>query len=336
MGNDLLAILKFRNLALHERLSGYTHKQLALAVGCSSQAVSNLLTLRSKARWPKSGDFKPTALQISAFFNVPPNELFPESLDALTIPRKIEKTFASEDFVCLGAAKSIPMLPDWMEERIDSANLKNEVASVLKTLTARERRVLSKRFGLDDGDAMSLEQIAQSEPAAYWDGQRGKYAVGKERIRQIESKALRKMRHPKRASHLRPYLFRNERLELNPKFELNTSLLAEFVCPSCHLVYSLKDLSFRNFVTISCHCKAQLHRISDGEMRKLGETGNFYFTYLVKPDYCQICMHHKTRHFAGSDRLSNDGYKIMPTCSICGDEHEFKSAFTGSNLRPYR
>jgi RNA polymerase primary sigma factor len=66
-------------------------------------------------------------------------------------------------------------------------NLKEQMASMLKTLTTREERIIKMRFGLDDGNEHTLEEVGQS------------FAVTRERIRQIEAKALRKLRHPSRS-----------------------------------------------------------------------------------------------------------------------------------------
>ncbi len=73
-------------------------------------------------------------------------------------------------------------------------NLKNHMASVLKTLTPREEQIIKMRFGLEDGSEHTLEEVGQT------------FAVTRERIRQIESMALRKLRHPKRSHKLRSFL----------------------------------------------------------------------------------------------------------------------------------
>ena len=72
--------------------------------------------------------------------------------------------------------------------------LKEELAHVLKTLTPREERVLSMRFGLTDGHPHTLEEVGKE------------FNVTRERIRQIEAKALRKLRHPTRSKKLRDYV----------------------------------------------------------------------------------------------------------------------------------
>jgi RNA polymerase primary sigma factor len=72
--------------------------------------------------------------------------------------------------------------------------LKDHIGDVLHTLNAREKRVLELRFGLKDGRTRTLEEVGKE------------FGVTRERIRQIEAKALRKLRHPSRSKKLRDYL----------------------------------------------------------------------------------------------------------------------------------
>ncbi len=72
--------------------------------------------------------------------------------------------------------------------------LKEAVEAVLSTLSDREHRILERRFGLDGGCPRTLEEVGQE------------FGVTRERIRQIEAKALRKLRHPSRAQVLKDYL----------------------------------------------------------------------------------------------------------------------------------
>jgi RNA polymerase primary sigma factor len=72
-------------------------------------------------------------------------------------------------------------------------NRKERMAAVLKTLTSREETIIRMRFGLDDDTERTLEEVGRT------------FAVTRERIRQIEAKALRKLRHPLRSSHLRVF-----------------------------------------------------------------------------------------------------------------------------------
>ena len=73
-------------------------------------------------------------------------------------------------------------------------NLKEQTRGVLKTLTPREELVLKMRFGVGEGSEHTLEEVGRS------------FNVTRERIRQIESKALRKLRHPSRSRKLKAFL----------------------------------------------------------------------------------------------------------------------------------
>ncbi len=79
-------------------------------------------------------------------------------------------------------------------EAVINLNLRDQTSQVLKTLTPREEKVIKMRFGLDDGNEHTLEELGQ------------RFAVTRERIRQIEAKALRKLRHPSRSRHLRAFV----------------------------------------------------------------------------------------------------------------------------------
>ena len=80
------------------------------------------------------------------------------------------------------------------DEAATRALLKEQVGAVLDSLTGRERRILQLRFGLEDGRARTLEEVGTE------------FHMNRERIRQIEAKALRKLRHPSRSRKLRGYL----------------------------------------------------------------------------------------------------------------------------------
>jgi RNA polymerase primary sigma factor len=79
-------------------------------------------------------------------------------------------------------------------EAVINLNLKEQTEAVLKTLTPREEKVIKMRFGVGDGSEHTLEEVGQS------------FAVTRERIRQIEAKALRKLRHPSRSRKLKAFL----------------------------------------------------------------------------------------------------------------------------------
>lgn len=83
-------------------------------------------------------------------------------------------------------------------EAMIRVNLKEQTTSILRTLNPREERIIRMRFGLEDGSEHTLEEVGQ------------KFQVTRERIRQIEAKALRKLRHPSRSRRLRSFLDRED------------------------------------------------------------------------------------------------------------------------------
>jgi RNA polymerase primary sigma factor len=93
-------------------------------------------------------------------------------------------------------------LGDFIEDRTtlppaDAASrqlLKEQIDAVLSSLSPREQRVLQLRFGLEDGRSRTMEEVGKE------------FNVTRERIRQIEAKALRKLRHPSRSRRLKDYL----------------------------------------------------------------------------------------------------------------------------------
>jgi RNA polymerase primary sigma factor len=79
-------------------------------------------------------------------------------------------------------------------EAVINVNLKERTEHVLRTLSPREEKIIKMRFGLEDGSEHTLEEVGLE------------FAVTRERIRQIEAKALRKLRHPSRSRKLRSFL----------------------------------------------------------------------------------------------------------------------------------
>ena len=79
-------------------------------------------------------------------------------------------------------------------DRVSTTMLKETLLVVLNSLTPREEKVLRLRYGVDDGRPRTLEEVGRE------------FNVTRERIRQIEAKALRKLRHPSRSKHLRDFL----------------------------------------------------------------------------------------------------------------------------------
>ncbi len=134
----------------------------------------------------------PTSDEIAKEMGLPPDKVR-EIIKISQEPVSLETPIGEEEDSHLG---------DFIEDQkalapADAAShqlLKEQVEDVLDSLTQRERRVLQLRFGLDDGRSRTLEEVGRE------------FGVTRERIRQIEAKALRKLRHPSRSKKLKDYL----------------------------------------------------------------------------------------------------------------------------------
>jgi RNA polymerase primary sigma factor len=135
---------------------------------------------------------EPTSEEIAQRMDIPVSKVR-KVLKIAQEPISLETPIGEEEDSHLG---------DFIEDRnvvspadaVINLNLKEQTDSVLKTLTPREEKVIKMRFGVGDGSEHTLEEVGQN------------FAVTRERIRQIEAKALRKLRHPSRSRKLRAFL----------------------------------------------------------------------------------------------------------------------------------
>src|SRR5215475_9836998 len=135
---------------------------------------------------------EPTSEEIAKRMDIPASKVR-QVLKIAQQPLSLETPIGEEEDSHLG---------DFIEDRnvvspseaVININLKEQTEALLKTLTPREEKVIKMRFGLGDGSEHTLEEVGQS------------FAVTRERIRQIEAKALRKLRHPSRSRKLRAFL----------------------------------------------------------------------------------------------------------------------------------
>ncbi len=114
-----------------------------------------------------------------------------EIIKVSQVPTSLEKPVGEEEDSRLG--DFIPDETASPDQQASAALLKEHIAEVFSTLTPREAKVLEYRFGLEDGKQRTLEEVGKE------------FGVTRERIRQIEAKAIRKLRHPSRAKKLRDY-----------------------------------------------------------------------------------------------------------------------------------
>ncbi len=148
--------------------------------------------LRISRRLAQEYGREPNAKEIGSRMDLPPSKVR-EIVKVAQLPVSLEAPIGEEEDSHLG---------DFIEDRnalppVDAASkqlLKEQIEEVLSCLTPREQRVLRLRFGLEDGRSRTLEEVGQE------------FNVTRERIRQIEAKALRKLRHPSRSRRLKDYL----------------------------------------------------------------------------------------------------------------------------------
>ncbi|NQT31850.1 MAG: RNA polymerase sigma factor RpoD [Deltaproteobacteria bacterium] len=148
--------------------------------------------LRVSRRLAQEYGREPTAKEIGREMEMPPEKVG-EIVKVSQLPVSLESPMGEEEDSHLG---------DFIEDRnalppADAASrqlLKEQIDSVLSSLSPREQRVLQLRFGLEDGRSRTLEEVGKE------------FNVTRERIRQIEAKALRKLRHPSRSRRLKDYL----------------------------------------------------------------------------------------------------------------------------------
>ena len=135
---------------------------------------------------------KPTPEEIAAELNLEPRKV-QWMLKVSWRPLSLERPVGEEEDTELGAFIEDDTTPTPTQSAYQHL-LKEKVEEVLATLTPREARILRLRFGLQNGRSYTLEEVGQ------------KFGLTRERIRQIEGKALRRLRHPRRSRQLRDYL----------------------------------------------------------------------------------------------------------------------------------
>ena len=148
--------------------------------------------IQCKERLTAQKNREPTVEEIAAALDMEPDKVR-ELLQLSQEPISLETPVGEEEDA---------HLEDFIQDEdagvpVDEAGrqlLRRELLHVLKSLTPREERVITLRFGLEDGRARTLEELGKE------------FNVTRERVRQIEAKALRKLRHPSRAKLLRDYL----------------------------------------------------------------------------------------------------------------------------------
>jgi RNA polymerase sigma factor (sigma-70 family) len=214
---DLRVFLKFKNARLLDAIAlkfgeEYPIYKAAEQMGVGFVYLSSLLNLRASPFTSAPGErkgahsgvyfeghyFSHRAMRVADALKCAPTDIFSPSLYQLRIPKKIFRDMDSVQMLSLQEARSQGLLTcESYEQDFEAFSLRDDVENVLKTLTPREEKIIRARFGI-------------GEPAKTYEEVGGNIGVGRERIRQIEMKAIRKMRHPERSRILKPYFKEKE------------------------------------------------------------------------------------------------------------------------------
>lgn len=204
---------KFKNARLHQAISeaslpvkdynriwasGKKIKSFCDMHGLPLQAVYSLLNLRMKPVALYGGRQKkpkprPLCVRLAAILNADLAWLFPQELYEIEWPHVLIREINPKRFVSLARAGDALGLPSTQDDEITQRECRETLKQSLETLTPREAKVLAMRFGLD-GEEKTLRDTSEF------------FKVTPARIREIEAKALRKMRHPIRSRRLKPFI----------------------------------------------------------------------------------------------------------------------------------
>jgi RNA polymerase sigma factor (sigma-70 family) len=213
----LVGRIKHGDFARAMRERGWTQADLARYMNWTPSKTSAVCNLSNVPR-----EFTEDELaKLLALTGKLPDELWPDwsrTRDFLSIPKHIVME-RDVDHALLAEAGAFPKQLPPPDELFHQSEIASVVSGVLGTLTPRERLVINQRFGLDGEPPTTLQDVGDN------------LGVGVERVRQIEAKALRKLRHPKRAKQL------YQLADPQPCTECNEPLtywsLASGVCDTC-------------------------------------------------------------------------------------------------------
>jgi RNA polymerase sigma factor (sigma-70 family) len=175
------------------RLGTSQLQSLARDIGLTAQEISSFVALR-KAPINQDGEFCPNAKKIMEALGAAPSDLWTTEQLNMKLKRNTTQDLFSAPTIQAILGGNVAQLEGSVyeesekpEEVLNKKELKAELEKVLDTLTPRETKILQLRFGLDECGEHTLEEIGDM------------LYIGKERVRQIEAKALRKMRDPSRS-----------------------------------------------------------------------------------------------------------------------------------------
>ena len=204
---DLRVELKFKNARLIHLIEDYfgpnasVKHTVSVAIGCGYPLLLEYISLRQTpyAQGVRNSieyqgiRFKPSAIRISDFFNMPPTYLFPANLYKLNLPKKCFRDFESIQFLSLQEAKESKLLPPVSYDNYEQIDLSIDIEWLLNTLTPREQKVIINYFGLKGQHEHTLEEVGSL------------FGVRRQRIWQVLKESLEKLKESKRIEGFKPY-----------------------------------------------------------------------------------------------------------------------------------
>jgi len=163
--------------------------KFAEKIGMNCTIIYRIVNMKSAAL-DEEGYYRPEALRIAKFLNCTPQDIYPPAqMRGIMKENKAQITANANEVDSL--TSSLRTLAFSPERKMILEDAKQVLKSVMMTLTPKEQRILDLRYGLTYGEEKTLDEVG------------GMFGVSRERIRQQEMKALRKMRHPGRSKELR-------------------------------------------------------------------------------------------------------------------------------------
>jgi RNA polymerase sigma factor (sigma-70 family) len=193
MAKDYRIEVKVKNNKLLEKIEEAGYESVASfcrASGLHQTAVGKFINMVQAPVNKLTGEYSPNFMKIVDFLRCMPEDIFPKAQmqEAMKVNKVTTKADIGDVQSLTTSLRTLALPP---EEKMIFDEARTAIQRTMETLTPREQRVLMLRFGFYDGVEHTLEDVA------------GQFGVSKDRIRQIQEKALRKMRHPNRAKEIR-------------------------------------------------------------------------------------------------------------------------------------
>jgi RNA polymerase sigma factor (sigma-70 family) len=187
--------IKVRNNRLLTKMEGAGYPSVAKfaeALGMNRHTIYRIVQMRSAAL-DEEGYYRPEALRIAEFLNCTPQDIYPPAQMRGTMKENTAQITANANEVD-SLTSSLRTLAFSPEHKMILNEAKQALKTAMMTLTPKEQRILDLRYGLTYGEEKTLDEVGAM------------FGVSRERIRQQEMKALRKMRHPSKSKELRANL----------------------------------------------------------------------------------------------------------------------------------